>query len=176
MTGQPLLSGWRYRIVLLLGFSLWGGWQAVCAATARVGLFGIGVTLLMSAINYALRFGRWQLYLGALGHPLAWQPSLRIYLAGFALTTTPGKAGEALRGVLLKPLGVPYPQSFAAFVSEPVRLAGHRVADPVRAVMVSAGAAADHRRARCYNSCSMFCSPPDSVSNGTCCCPRACSA
>ncbi|KPB74702.1 lysylphosphatidylglycerol synthase transmembrane domain-containing protein [Pseudomonas cannabina] len=127
MTGQPLLSGWRYRMVLLsvigsalgyLGFSLWGGWQAVCAATARVGLFGIGVTLLMSAINYALRFGRWQLYLGALGHPLAWQPSLRIYLAGFALTTTPGKAGEALRGVLLKPLGVPYPQSFAAFVSE----------------------------------------------------------
>ncbi len=127
VTGSLLLSGWRYRAVLLsivfsamgyLGFSLWGGWQAVSAATGKVGLLGIGVALLMSAINYALRFVRWQLYLSVLGHPLAWRKSLRIYLAGFALTTTPGKAGEALRGVLLRPLGVPYPQSFAAFVSE----------------------------------------------------------
>nr|WP_283777008.1 lysylphosphatidylglycerol synthase transmembrane domain-containing protein [Pseudomonas syringae] len=127
VTGSLLLSGWRYRAVLLsivfsamgyLGFSLWGGWQAVSAATGKVGLLGIGVALLMSAINYALRFVRWQLYLSVLGHPLAWRKSLRIYLAGFALTTTPGKAGEALRGVLLRPLGVLYPQSFAAFVSE----------------------------------------------------------
>lgn len=101
-----------------LGFSLWGGWQAVSEATGKVGLLGIGVALLMSAINYALRFVRWQLYLSVLGHSLARRKSLRIYLAGFALTTTPGKAGEALRGVLLRPLGVPYPQSFAAFVSE----------------------------------------------------------
>ncbi|UFI47085.1 lysylphosphatidylglycerol synthase transmembrane domain-containing protein [Pseudomonas savastanoi] len=127
MSDMPLLSGWRYRAVLLsvvvsalgyLGFSLWGGWQAVSAATGKVGVQGIGLVLLMSAINYALRFGRWQLYLEVLGHPLAWRQSLRIYLAGFALTTTPGKAGEALRGVLLRPLGVPYPQSFAAFFSE----------------------------------------------------------
>ncbi|RMM28344.1 putative integral membrane protein [Pseudomonas syringae pv. pisi] len=127
VTGSLLLSGWRYRAVILsivfsamgyMGFSLWGGWQAVSAATGKVGLLGIGVALLMSAINYALRFVRWQLYLSVLGHPLAWRKSLRIYLAGFALTTTPGKAGEALRGVLLRPLGVPYPQSFAAFVSE----------------------------------------------------------
>ena len=72
----------------------------------------------MSLLNYGLRFLRWQTYLKALGHFVPWQPSLQIYLAGFALTTTPGKAGEALRGVLLKRWGVPYPQSFAAFFSE----------------------------------------------------------
>ncbi|KPB51554.1 MULTISPECIES: lysylphosphatidylglycerol synthase transmembrane domain-containing protein [Pseudomonas syringae group] len=127
MSSLSALSGWRYRAVLLsvvgsalgyLGFSLWGGWQAVSEAAAKVGLLGIGAALLMSALNYGLRFGRWQLYLQVLGHPLAWRHSLSIYLAGFALTTTPGKAGEALRGVLLKPLGVPYPHSFAAFFSE----------------------------------------------------------
>lgn len=121
------LSGWRYRALILsvllaaagyLGFSLWGGWAEVVRAAARVGASGIGLALLLALANYGLRFLRWQLYLGALGQRLAWRPSLRIYLAGFALTTTPGKAGEALRGVLLKPWGVPYAQSFAAFFSE----------------------------------------------------------
>jgi len=121
------LSGWRYRAVVLsvvgsafgyLAFSLWGGWQEVGSALARVGMAGILLALLMSLTNYGLRFLRWQSYLAALGHTVPWRPSLRIYLAGFALTTTPGKAGEALRGLLLKPWGVPYAQSFAAFFSE----------------------------------------------------------
>lgn len=121
------LSGWRYRAMMLsvvgsalgyLAFSLWGGWHAVGAAVSEVGLVGIVIALFMSSVNYGLRFMRWQAYLKVLGHPMPWRPSLNIYLAGFALTTTPGKAGEALRGVLLKRWGVPYPQSFAAFFSE----------------------------------------------------------
>lgn len=127
MTEALYLSGWRYRAVILsvvisalgyLGFSLWGGWQEVSSAVGKVGVIGVCIALLMSLVNYGLRFLRWQSYLKVLGHQVPWQPSLKIYLAGFALTTTPGKAGEALRGVLLKRWGVPYPQSFAAFFSE----------------------------------------------------------
>lgn len=127
MSDALYMSGWRYRAVVLsvvcsalgyLGFSAWGGWQDVGKAVGSVGTLGIAIALLMSLVNYALRFLRWQGYLAAFGHSVPWQSSLKIYLAGFALTTTPGKAGEALRGVLLKPLGVPYPQSFAAFISE----------------------------------------------------------
>lgn len=121
------LAGWRYRAVILsvvlsalayLGFSLWGGWREVGAALAKVGVLGALIALLMSLLNYGLRFVRWQMYLSAMEHPVPWAASFRIYLAGFALTTTPGKAGEALRGVLLKPWGVPYAKSFAAFFSE----------------------------------------------------------
>jgi len=127
MTQSLQLSGWGFRAVVLsvvgsaigyLAFSLWGGWAAVSAAVVKVGLSGIVIALLMSSLNYLLRFGRWQVYLSAMGHHVPWRSSLRIYLAGFALTTTPGKAGEALRGVLLKGWGVPYPKSFAAFFSE----------------------------------------------------------
>jgi len=127
VTESLYLSGWRYRAVVLsvvlssfayLGFSLLAGWQEVSGAVAKVGGLGIAIALLMSLANYGLRFLRWQGYLSALGHSIHWVPSLNIYLSGFALTTTPGKAGEALRGVLLKPLGVPYPKSFAAFFSE----------------------------------------------------------
>lgn len=127
MSNLPYLAGWRYRAVILsvvlsavgyLAFSLWGGWQEVSKAFGKVGLLGTCIVLSMSLLNYGLRFLRWQGYLAAMQHPMPWWPSLKIYLAGFALTTTPGKAGEALRGVLLKPWGMPYPKSFAAFVSE----------------------------------------------------------
>ncbi|MDR1461737.1 MAG: flippase-like domain-containing protein [Azoarcus sp.] len=123
----PRSPDWRLRALLwpgllailgYLGFALWSGWENVAAAARRVGLPGIGVILGLSLVNYALRFIRWQAYLAALGHRIPWRPSLRIYLAGFALTATPGKAGEALRGFMLKRLRVPLPDSFAALLSE----------------------------------------------------------
>jgi len=125
---QPTqLSGWRLRALILsiiaaaagyLAFSLWGGWQGVVDALVLIGWTGTLIVLSLSLVNYGLRFVRWQLYLQQLDHPISWRPSLRIYLSGFALTTTPGKAGEAFRGVLLKHYNVPFPASFAAFISE----------------------------------------------------------
>ncbi|NYH10138.1 lysylphosphatidylglycerol synthase transmembrane domain-containing protein [Pseudomonas moraviensis] len=121
------LSGWRYRVLIgsvvcsalvYLALSLWGGWPAVSAAVRRVGWWEGGKVIGLVLLGYSLRFLRWQVYLNALRHPLPWWPSLKIYLAGFALTTTPGKAGEALRGVLLKRWDVPYVHSFAALFSE----------------------------------------------------------
>src|SRR5690554_3844614 len=96
------LEGWRFRAVLLsvlaatagyLAFSLWSGWQDVADAFVLIGWLGTGCALALSLVNYGLRFGRWQLYLSRLGHPVEYGSSLRIYLSGFALTTTPGKAG-----------------------------------------------------------------------------------
>lgn len=127
-TGQdPLLSGWRYRAVIYsvvlsalgyLLFSLFGGWRDVASTIGQVGIGGVFIALSLSLVNYALRFVRWQLYLQRLGHAVPGWLSFRIYLSGFALTTTPGKAGEAIRSVLLKRCGVPYSDSIAAFFSE----------------------------------------------------------
>ncbi|MBD2859387.1 flippase-like domain-containing protein [Spongiibacter sp. KMU-158] len=121
------IDGWRFKAIIVsvivatvayLAFSLWGGWQDVVNALVRIGVQGTLLALALSLFNYGLRFFRWQLYLGHLGHRVPVLPSLRIYLAGFALTTTPGKAGEVFRGVLLKSRGVPLPTTFAAFISE----------------------------------------------------------
>jgi uncharacterized protein (TIRG00374 family) len=120
-------SGWRYRVLIgsvvcsalvYLALSLWGAGPAVSAAVSRVGVWEGGEITGLVLLGYGLRFLRWQVYLNALRHPMPWWPSLKIYLAGFALTTTPGKAGEALRGVLLKRWDVPYVRSFAALFSE----------------------------------------------------------
>lgn len=124
---EPILTGWRYRASLYtvavaaigyLTFSLWGGWRDVLQAAKNVGLIGLCVALSLSLVNYGLRFVRWQAYLLVMRHSVPWRPSLGIYLAGFALTTTPGKAGELLRGVLLRSRGVPFSVSVAAFLSE----------------------------------------------------------
>jgi uncharacterized protein (TIRG00374 family) len=72
---------------------------------------------------------------------VSWLPSLRIYLSGFALTTTPGKAGEAFRGVLLKQRNVPFPTTFAAFVSE-------RLSDLVAVVLLTLVGLAQYPQAR----------------------------
>lgn len=133
------LGGWRLKALILsivaatagyLAFSLWGGWQDVVAAFVLIGISGTAIALAMSLVNYGLRFVRWQMYLAQLGHHVKWMPSLRIYLSGFALTTTPGKAGEAFRGVLLKQRNVPFPATFAAFVSE-------RLSDLVAVVLLT---------------------------------------
>lgn len=144
------LEGWRLRALILsivvatagyLAFSLWGGWEEVVAAFVQIGLLGTLIALSLSLVNYGLRFGRWQLYLAQLGHRVPWSPSLRIYLSGFALTTTPGKAGEAFRGVLLKQRGVPFPATFAAFISE-------RLSDLVAIVLLTLVGLAQYPQAR----------------------------
>lgn len=98
--------------------SVWGGWQEVYTALLRIGVTGTLLVLAMSLVNYGLRFLRWQWYLRELDQTVPWRPGLRIYLSGFALTTTPGKAGEMFRALLLRRHGVPVPTTFAAFISE----------------------------------------------------------
>jgi uncharacterized protein (TIRG00374 family) len=131
---------WQYRaavisallsVVAYLVFALWGGWQSVVHAIKEVGAGGVAIMLLLSFINYIFRFQRWTIYLERLGHTIPSVPNFIIYLSGFAFTATPGKAGEAMRGIALKKWGVPYTHGFAAFVSE-------RISDLLAVILLAA--------------------------------------
>ncbi len=61
--------------------------------------------LALSLGNYALRFGRWQVYLRALAVELPWPRSLAAFLVGFLLSVTPGKAGELAKAWMVRELG-----------------------------------------------------------------------
>lgn len=124
---KHFISGQRFKILIVtvllsvLGyflFSLWGGWDNVVAAVSQVGPTGIAIALCLSLVNYGLRFLRWQYFLSVLGHHVPMPASLRIYMSGFSLTTTPGKTGEAIRSIFLKDYGVPFRQTFGAFFAE----------------------------------------------------------
>jgi len=145
-----VLDGWRYRALVLsivlaaigyLAFSLWSGWREVAAAVAQVGILGFVAALGLSLANYGLRFLRWQYYLDLLGHRVPWWASLRIYIAGFALTTTPGKAGEMVRSIFLRRHGVGYAESVAAFFAE-------RTTDLVAVVLIAAIGVWSHQTVR----------------------------
>lgn len=87
----------------------------------------------LSLLSYMIRFVRWHGFLSDLGHSINWKRHLEIYLSAFALTLTPGKAGETIRSVFLQPFGVGYSQSLAVFVSE-------RLLDLVAVGLLASGA------------------------------------
>jgi uncharacterized protein (TIRG00374 family) len=111
---------WSVALAALgyLGLSLWAGWREVVAAVVQVGPAVLIGLLALSLSNYLLRFLRWARYLALLDTPVDWRINLAVYFSGFALTTSPGKLGEMLRSVLLKPHGVPVASSLAAFFAE----------------------------------------------------------
>lgn len=118
---------WRFSALLVIIvltaigyflFTLWAGWEKVSFAFKEIGFFGALIPMGLALIAYGLRFIRWTRFLQILGHPLPFFKSLQIYIGGFAFSVTPGKTGEALRSVFLKDFGVPYRQSFGAFLAE----------------------------------------------------------
>lgn len=63
----------------------------------------IPVLLALTLFNYGLRFIKWHFYLNLVGTKnLSRLDSLLIFLAGFSMTITPGKAGELLKSFLVK--------------------------------------------------------------------------
>lgn len=112
-------------LTILLG--LGGYWALVWALTdwAQVWRLVQGLSWVvwwqlmgLALLSYGMRFARWHLLIRALGHRVALGPHLLIYLSAFALAFTPAKMGETIRSIYLRPWGVTYPQSLAAFVVE----------------------------------------------------------
>lgn len=130
---QQRLLWWSIGLSALayLAFALWSGWREVLLAFQEIGVWPMLAALALSLLNYLLRAERWHLYLARDHHAIPRWTNLRIYFAGFSLTTTPGKAGELIRSLFLKPYGVQYHHSAAMFFSE-------RLADLVAIVALTA--------------------------------------
>jgi uncharacterized protein (TIRG00374 family) len=83
-------------------------------------------------INYILRFVKWHFYLKQIGvgdFPIL--QSLRLFVAGFPLAMTPGKAGEVLKGVWLKDMtGIPVSRGVSVIVAE-------RISDGLAVLLLS---------------------------------------
>ena len=69
-------------------------------------------------LSYGLRGQRWRLWVAACGYPTHWRQGMRVYLAGYSFTPTPGNLGEAARGLLMRPQAMPISSSVAVFAAE----------------------------------------------------------
>jgi uncharacterized protein (TIRG00374 family) len=101
--------------------ALLSGGADVWAAIRSLSLSTWVIILLLSLANYVLRYWRWHLYIQH-NNPVAIShlQHLAIYIAGFSLTMTPGKAGEAMRSLYLKEKGVSHQRSIGALFVERV--------------------------------------------------------
>lgn len=116
---QVVLVG-ALAVIAYLGLAVLSDASAIQDGLQRLGPWQWLALLALSLINYVLRFLRWRSYLKALGARVPIGRDLLIYLAGFAFTVTPGKAGEAVRSVYLKSAGVAWSPGLAALAVERV--------------------------------------------------------
>ncbi|MDT7521974.1 lysylphosphatidylglycerol synthase transmembrane domain-containing protein [Rhodoferax sp. TBRC 17198] len=100
---------------VIIGLANWE--RIMTVVTGLTGQLWLQLTAL-SLTSYLLRFLRWHYFISALSYTVPIFVNLEIYLTAFALTLTPGKVGEVIRSVYLRPYGVSYTHSLGAFVSE----------------------------------------------------------
>lgn len=126
-TNRPVLSPKQRKTIVFslalaaaiyLGVVFLSGSDNIWTAFQQIGILGWALLFVCSLASYFLRFIRWQGYIQQTGVTIPAGRHFLYYLAGFALTTTPGKAGETIRSVLLRPHGVSYPVSLASFFTE----------------------------------------------------------
>ncbi len=90
--------------------------------TARLGLLSaelVAGLLALSLLNYALRAWRWHLFGRRLDIAIPLGRTALVYVAGFAMTPTPGKMGEALRLWLLERIyGFRYARTAAVMIGD----------------------------------------------------------
>jgi uncharacterized protein (TIRG00374 family) len=101
-TFRRILVGFLFGFVVYLALILFGDARQVGSQLKAFNWQLIPFILAGTLFNYLLRFIKWHYYLGLIGITSIdkWM-SARIFVAGFPLAVTPGKIGEALKGVWL---------------------------------------------------------------------------
>lgn len=98
----------RLLIVTILGVAVFAVFS-IYADVAKLGdrflkfaPSAVAFALVLASGNYAVRFVRWHLYLRRVAVQVPLGTSLLVFVAGFAMSVTPGKLGELVKAVLLK--------------------------------------------------------------------------
>jgi uncharacterized membrane protein YbhN (UPF0104 family) len=107
------LAATAYAVAL----AVFGEGSALATLQRLASLAGLQAAALC-LLNYLLRGLRWRMWMAHYGRALGLAEGLRLYLAGYTFTPTPGNIGEAARGLMLarRPLGPA--QSLAIFGAE----------------------------------------------------------
>ncbi len=119
---RRLLTGFAFGFVVILALVLLSDVRAVGSHLSGFAWQLAPLILTGTLFNYGLRFLKWHFFLGRIGaQGLPWRESARVFVAGFPLAVTPGKVGEALKGVWLRHLaGVPVARGVTVVLAERV--------------------------------------------------------
>lgn len=119
---RRLLALVIFSVVVFAMVGLVGRIDEVAAALASIQWYWVLPAMMgLSLLNYVLRYVKWQYFLHRIDVNLQHSDSFSIFLAGFTLTTTPGKIGEAIKGYFIRDIdGTPIAKTVPVVVSERV--------------------------------------------------------
>lgn len=117
---RRLIPGLLFGFLVFLALVLIGDLKEISGEFKNFNWLLYPLVLLLTLINYLLRFIKWHYYLMQLGiNDLPLMESARLFLAGFPLAVTPGKAGEALKAVWLEQrTGLPVARGISVVTAE----------------------------------------------------------
>jgi uncharacterized protein (TIRG00374 family) len=111
-----------FSVVVFAIVGLYGQLDDVVAALISIDWWIVLPAMMaLSFLNYIIRYMKWQYYLRRIDVNLSHTDSFSIFLAGFTLTTTPGKIGEAVKGFFIRDIDdTPIAKTVPVVVSERV--------------------------------------------------------
>ncbi len=128
---RRLLYGLLFGFLVLLALTLLSDVRQVGGQVRAFHWAYLPAILGLTLFNYLLRGVKFHYYLLQIGAHLSLGESFRIFVAGFPLAVTPGKAGEALKGVWIEQQsGVPAARGVAVVVAE-------RISDGLAVLLLS---------------------------------------
>lgn len=116
---RKLLPWSMLGILVFAGLSLYADTKSLSGSLRTYRWETFAFAILLSSANYLLRFLRWHFYLQRLKIEIGILQSTLVYLAGFAMTITPGRVGDLLKSVLLlERWQIPISRSVPVLVAE----------------------------------------------------------
>lgn len=102
--GKRLLLSIIVGLAIFVGLFIYADIQEVTQAFAEFRWGYIPLILILTLLNYLLRFYKWHYYLRKIGVKIKARDSLGIFLSGLTMSVTPAKLGEVFKSYLLKRL------------------------------------------------------------------------
>lgn len=120
-TGRRLIFGVLLGLGVFAAFSIYADTGKLADRLSGFAWWTFAAALGLALLNYGLRFARWQVYLTGRDIRVPAGLSATIFVAGFALSVTPGKIGELLKSYLLRATRqIPVTRSAPIIVAERV--------------------------------------------------------
>lgn len=88
--------------LIYLAFTIYADYNQVLSAFRNFNWLLLPVLLLLSLMNYLVRFIKWDYYLNLIGVKMKKIDSLSVFMSGLVMSITPGKMGELLKVYLVK--------------------------------------------------------------------------
>ncbi len=110
-----------FGVIVYLVILFYGEVGRIAVALSSIPWWTIPLMLGLSFLNYVFRYVKWQYFLHRIDVRMPHRDSFSVFLAGFTLTVSPGKIGEAIKGYFCNELrGTPIAKIMPVVVSERV--------------------------------------------------------